>query len=195
MADHKGEEKRGFVRTDLSIQATLVPIGPAELNRKRHLRQMFPGGQDENIDATGPDPSGFTRQTVYDLAEMLIQTHEKIDRIMDFLGIKEADADSLQVIRTVNISGSGISLVVTNPLEVGQFLDISLTIPGFPMGSFRAQGEVKRISALTGEESHWYEVGVKFLNLNEDQRERLVSFTFRQQRKAIRQKKNFRDSP
>ena len=59
------------------------------------------------------------------------------------------------------------------------------------MGVFRAQGEVKRISPLSGNESHLYEVGVKFLNLNEDQRERLISFTFRQQRKTIRQKKNY----
>lgn len=193
MVDHKEEERRGFVRTDLSIQATLVPIGRAELNREHYLMQILPGGYDENIDASGPDSSSFTRQAGYDLVELLIQTNEKIDRIMDFLGIKEVDADSLQVIRTVNISGSGIGLVITHPLEVGQFLDISLTIPGFSMRVFRIQGEVKRISALTGKESHLYEVGVQFLNLNEDQRERLISFTFRQQRKTIRRKKNIRD--
>lgn len=191
MADRKGDEKREFVRTDLSIQASLVPIDQMEMNRKRYVKQMFSSHYEEGIDDADADGSGFTKQAFYDLAELLIQTNEKIDRIMDFLGLDQTDEDSLQVIRTVNISGSGISLVITHPLEIGQLLDISLSIPGFPMGVFRAQGELKRISPLKGKESHLYEAGIKFLNLNEAQRERLISFTFRQQRKTIRQRKNY----
>lgn len=191
MTDRKGNEKREFVRTELAIQASLVPIDQRELNRKHYLKQMVSGGYGADLDDADEDRSSFTRQAIYDLAELLIQTHEKIDRIMDFLGVKQTDADSLQVVRTVNISGSGISLIITHPLEIGQFVDISLSIPGFPMGVFRAQGEVKRMSPLKGKESHLYEAGIQFLNLNEDQRERLISFTFRQQRKTIRQRKNY----
>ena len=191
MIDRKGKEKREFVRTNLSIQASLVPIDPAELDRRRHLKQMLSSDYGGDFGDADADRSGFTSRAVYDLAELLMQTNEKIDRIMDFLGVPQMDEDSLQVLRTVNISGSGISLVITHPLKIGQFLDISLSIPGFPMGIFRAQGEVKRISRLKGKESHLYEAGVKFLNLTENQRERLISFTFHQQRKTIRQRKSY----
>jgi hypothetical protein len=189
MPEHKGEEKREFVRTDLSIQATLVPIDQKELGRKLSLKQIFSSDRDEALD--DPDASNSTKNAIYDLAEFLIQINEKIDRITDFLGIDQADEDSLQVIRTINISGSGISMVVTYPLQIGQLLDISLSIPGFPLGVFRARGEIMRSLQLKGEESHLYEAGIRFLDLNEEQRERLISFTFRQQRETIRKKKNY----
>ena len=185
----KGEEKREFVRTDLSIQATLVPIDQKELGRKLSLKQIFSSDRDEALD--DPDASNSTKNAIYDLAEFLIQINEKIDRIIDSLGIDQTDGDSLQVVRTSNISGSGINMVITHPLKIGQLLDISLSIPGFPLGVFSAQGEVMRSSRLKDKESHLYEAGIRFLNLNEEQRERLISFTFRQQRKTIRQRKNY----
>ena len=188
MPEHR-EEKREFVRTDLSIQATLAPIDQKELGRRLSLKQIFSSDRDAASD--DPDASNSTKQAIYDLAEFLIQIDEKIDRIADFLGIGPADEDSLQVIRTLYISGSGISMVVTHPLQVGQLLDVSLSIPGFPLGVFRAQGKIMRSSRLMGDESHLYEAGVRFLDLNEEQRERLISFTFRQQRKVIREKKNY----
>jgi len=191
MADQKGEEKREFVRTDLSIQATLAPIGQNELGRKLSLRQVFSSDRDETLDDPDAETLDSTKNAIYDLAEFLIRIDEKIDRITDFLGIDQTDEDSLQVIRTLNISGSGISMVITRPLEIGQLLDISLTIPDFPLGVFRVQGEVMRSSQLKGKESHLYEAGIRFLDLNEEQRERLVSFTFRQQRRTIRQRKNY----
>jgi len=191
MADHKGEEKREFVRTDLSIQATLAPIDQNELDRKLSLKQVFSSNRDETLDDPDAEALDSTKNAIYDLAEFLIQINEKIDRITDFLGIDQTDEDSLQVIRTLNISGSGISMVTTRPLEIGQLFDISLSIPDFPLGAFRAQGEVMRSSQLKGNESHLYEAGIRFLDLNEEQRERLISFTFRHQRRTIRQRKNY----
>ena len=191
MADQKGEEKREFVRTDLSILATLAPIGQNELGRKLSLKQVFSSDRDETRDDPDAETPDSTKNAIYDLAEFLIRIDEKIDRITDFLGIDQTGEDSLQVIRTLNISGSGISMVITRPLEIGQLLDISLSIPDFPLGVFRARGEVMRSSQLKGEESHLYEAGIRFLDLNEEQRERLISFTFRQQRRTIRQRKNY----
>jgi PilZ domain-containing protein len=188
MPDRKGEEKREFVRTDLSIQATVAPIDRNEPGRKLCLKQIFSSDPDEG---DAPDASNATKHAIYDLAEFLIQINKKIDRITDFLGIDPSDAGLLQVIRTLNISGSGISLVITHPLEIGQLLDVSLSIPVFPLGVFRGQGEVMRNSRLAGKESHLYEAGIRFLDLNDEQREMLISFTFRQQRKAIRQRKNY----
>ena len=189
MPDRKGEEKREFVRTDLSIQATLAPIDKNEPGRKLSLKQIFSSDRDEALD--DPDASSSTKHAIYDLAEFLILINEKIDRISNFLGIDQTDEDSLRVIRTSNISGSGISMVITHPLEIGQLLNISLSIPDFPLGVFKGRGEVMRSARLKGKESHLYEAGFRFLDLNEEQRERLVSFTFRQQRKTIRQRKNY----
>ena len=191
MADHKEEEKREFVRTDLSIQATLAPIDQNELDRKLSLKQMFSSDRDEALDDPDAEASDSTKNAIYDLAEFLILINEKIDRISNFLGIDQTDEDSLRVIRTSNISGSGISMVITHPLEIGQLLNISLSIPDFPLGVFKGRGEVMRSARLKGKESHLYEAGFRFLDLNEEQRERLVSFTFRQQRKTIRQRKNY----
>ena len=189
MADQKGEEKRDFVRTDLSIQATLSPIDQSELDRKLSLKRIFSSDHDPSSD--DPADTHSVKTAIHDLAEFLIQMNEKIDRICSYLGIEDTDKDTLLVIRTLNISGSGISMVVTHALNVGQLLDISLSIPDFPLGVFRGQGEVMRSCRLTGNESHLYEAGIRFIDLDEEQRERLIRFTFRQQRKTIRQSKNY----
>ncbi|MFZ5568768.1 MAG: PilZ domain-containing protein [Thermodesulfobacteriota bacterium] len=122
------------------------------------------------------------------LLDCLDKMDEKLERILDVVDGERLKKERL-VKQTIDISGSGISLVLQGPIEKGQILDISLAVPGFPMGRFDVYGEVIHTRPHPGSESGYWEVGVKFIKMALEQREALIACAFRQQRKMIRRNK------
>jgi len=191
MSDQTKEEKREFVRAPLNIDARVRPLDKEDLDRKHHMRSALsslplPGGSSEDSDRIGaPDT------VISYLMEFMFQVNEKLDMVIDLLGGEKSNQHTIGVLETVDISGSGVSLVVSTAVEVGLLLDISLFIPDFPLGVFNVQGEVIRVEPKQGDNSGLYEIGIKFLNMSDEERERLISYTFRQQRRTIRDTKEY----
>ena len=191
MSDQTKEEKREFVRASLNIDARVKPLDKEGVDRKHHMRSAFsslplPGGLSDDSDQIG------TQDTVISyLMEFMFQINEKLDIVIDLLGGEKSNQNTIEVQETVNISGSGVSLVVSSSVDVGLLLDISLFIPNFPLGVFNIQGEVIRVEPKRGDNSGLYEIGIKFLNISDEERERLIAYTFRQQRRTIRDIKEY----
>jgi c-di-GMP-binding flagellar brake protein YcgR len=61
-----------------------------------------------------------------------------------------------------------------------------MALPGMPVGTFRAYGEVVRVSARSGKDSGLFDVAVKFLNISETERDQLIACSFAAQRRSIR---------
>ena len=181
-------EKRSFIRALISTRAKIKLLSPHELDEIRALRaaalpaeQPLPPPADRADDA--PPYLG-------ELAEFLIQIDDKLDRVMDLLiHGKGGDETPPTVLETVDISGAGISMVLSAPLNVGQLLQISIRFPGFPLGLFKVFGEVVRIEPATEKDEVVYHAGIRFLEISDAERDRLVAYTFMQQRKTIRESK------
>ena len=191
MSEQKKDEKREFVRAPLHIDARVKPLDKEGVDRKHHMKSAFSslplsGGASEDSDRIGAQDT-----TLSYLMEFMFQINEKLDIVIDLLGGEKSNQKAIEVLETVNISGSGVSLVVSSSVEVGLLLDISLFIPNFPLGVFNVQGEVIRVESKRGDNSEFFEIGVKFLNMSEEERERLIAFTFRQQRRTIRDTKEY----
>jgi hypothetical protein len=193
MMDRVPKENREFVRTDLSLHATLSPIDQEELSRKRCLKLILSScragngpGRSEGSDENSGD---FAKYGFSDLAEFLMQMNDKLDRILAILEGEPTAENLIQVVKTIDISGSGVGMVVNRSLGIGQLVEVALHIPDFAMGVFRTHGKVMRSRKRGGDGT--YEIGIKFLDVGEEERERLISFIFRQQRKNIRKKKNY----
>jgi hypothetical protein len=191
MSDQTKEEKREFVRASLNIDARVKPLDKEGVDRKHHMRSAFsslplPGGLPDDSDQIG------TQDTVISyLMEFMFQINEKLDIVIDLMGGEKSNQNTIEVQETVNISGSGVSLVVSTSVDVGLLLDISLFIANFPLGVFNVQGEVIRVKPKRGDNSGLYEIGIKFLNISDEERERLIAYTFRQQRRTIRDIKEY----
>lgn len=190
MTDRMKEEKREFVRADFSIETSIRLVDKDEFDPKHSLRRMFDSNRPADPNGPISKRSDLSDTAVSALWEFLIQINEKLDRIINILSDDIEVENRIEVKETLNISGSGVSMVLTQSVEIGQLLDISLNIPDFPMGVFRIQGEVMRISPYEGIEAGLFEVGIKFLNISDDEREGLIAYTFRQQRRTIRQLKD-----
>lgn len=116
----------------------------------------------------------------------LLLLDEKLNRILEKLEGAEKTGREIQVIDTVDISGSGICLVLPENPETGTVLKLSILLPGFPYGRLETLGRVVRSEVRREGDKTTYLAGIEFTGLSEEERERLIQFTFGQQRKQIR---------
>jgi hypothetical protein len=137
------------------------------------------------------DDNTFPIRLFEDIARSLIKIDDKLNRILDKLSEDDSNCPSegIRVKKTSDISGSGICVLVHEALTLGQFVKISLNLPeGWPR-HIETLGEVVRVTSPEADEANLYEVGIKFVNLSDEQRESIIAYTFQQQRDAIRQSK------
>ncbi len=182
------DEKRTFVRALISTRAKIKLLSPHELEEIRTLRAAaYPLQGHPSPPADGDDDAPAY---LGDLVEFLVQIDDKLDRVMDLLiHGKGGDAAPPEVLQTIDISGAGMFMVLSAPLDVGQLLQVTIRFPGFPLGLFKVLGEVVRIEPAAEERGAVYHTGVQFLEMTDAERDRLVAYTFMQQRRTIRESK------
>jgi c-di-GMP-binding flagellar brake protein YcgR len=189
MTDNRPGEKREYIRTDSSLQARIKPISVGEFEKIRFLRTSVNLHDDGGSSVSMPDNVSPPVSFVTHLTEFLIQIDSKLDRLINMLGGERVDETQVEVEETVNISGSGICLKITEPLEVGQLLEISLNIPVFPSGVLKTYGEVVRVTSCEDAEKKLFDTGIRFIDIREEERDWLIAYSFSQQRKIIRESK------
>ncbi len=148
-------------------------------------------GQNNNLFTMSDFPSSFddtTNPMLTYLADSIFLLNEKLDKIIDLLEENKGE-NKIAVKEAVNISGTGMKLISYDPADNGQLLDISLNIPGFPLGGFNTYGEVVRSRVIGKKSNPLYEIGVKFINIREEERELLIAYAFSKERQKIRQLK------
>jgi len=84
--------------------------------------------------------------------------------------------------RRVNLSASGMRLRLEEPYEPGERLEATLFLPTAPPVSLTVSGEVVR---CTSAPEGGYEVALRFCDLDEAVRERLIRYTLERQREAL----------
>ena len=189
MDDVLPNEKREYVRAVLSTQAKVRLLSIHEMLQLKSRQADEDPAWAAGLQGPEQEASSVPRAFLSDLAEFLIQLDEKMDRIMAQLNPEgRADPNQVKVKETIDISGSGMRMVMNGKVDVGQQMLISMRMPGFPMGLFRAYGEVVRVEPCsnTSHAKGTCQVGIRFVDVSEDKRERLIAYTFQQQRKKIR---------
>ena len=89
----------------------------------------------------------------------------------------------------VNMSGSGMRFESDGSFKVGDLLDLKMVLPTAPFSIIKAIGLVLRMDKLPKNSSLTepsYDVAVKFLVVNEDNRESVIKCVFSWQRKMLR---------
>jgi hypothetical protein len=89
----------------------------------------------------------------------------------------------------VNMSGSGMKFMSVSPLKVGDLVELNLVLPTAPFSIIKAVGLVLRRDKQpkrTSPTEHSHPVAVKFLVLNENNRELIIQCVFSWHRKKLR---------
>jgi hypothetical protein len=182
MANKISREKREYVRALISTNAKIARIDPKQMKRLPEL-----GVENLGVDRR---PETEAEQAISrwanQFAQCLQRIDEKLERILEKLECERANVSPATNATIKDISGSGMGLVLSEPLETGQLLQISMSLPGFPLNSFQAYGKIVRICARSGKDKGLFDAAVKFLQISDTDREHLIAYSFSAQRKAIR---------
>ncbi|MFH1674157.1 MAG: PilZ domain-containing protein [Pseudomonadota bacterium] len=192
MKDLTHKRNRKHVRAPISVPIKFTVMSPDIYNNIKDSNgaSRLRGLQMEN--GTG---SVFTEQESFStkgdthVVDFLFRIDDKLDRILELLLRDEKDKEKLRRGRTLNISGAGMSITYEEPLRVGDILSTNFLVSKIPPAWLDLYCEVVRVLPnLEGEEAT-YEIALKFIDLNEEDREKIIFYTFQQQRGAIRSMK------
>jgi hypothetical protein len=188
------KEKRSYVRGDVSFKVTFKVMSPEEYqDLKRSNKEIFSHDKREKgIDITDTDnkDAHITPNTC--LIDFLLYMDEKLDQILAFVSQDVADKESFNQGIGSNISGSGMNIITDKPLELGKIIHTNFVLSRFPLVFIDAFGEVVRVTPVDEDGKTFYHLGAKFLDLNLNDRERIIACVFQRQREAIRKKKDER---
>jgi len=106
----------------------------------------------------------------------------KVDMVLHHLRQREHDQHFPHRLETFDISGSGLGVASHGALALGQKLILAISLPNRPWRPIYARGEVVRDK----QDAHGQpRFGVRFSHIPEADQERLVRFTFEQQRRQL----------
>jgi hypothetical protein len=125
-------------------------------------------------------------EEVVPLLDVMRWLDYKLDLVLYHLRGRELDRFFPHQAVTTDVSGSGLGLTETLPFEPADKVLISLSLPSAPARPLYICGDVVR----RGEKEAGPGAGlaIRFLEINELDRERLIRFNFRQQRRALAKK-------
>ena len=124
------------------------------------------------------------------LMDYLARIDEKLDLILELLIIDEEAAPPFEQGIGVNISGSGMNILVDQPIETGQIIHSKIYLSRIPVVFLDVFGEVVRSCIVNECGKNFYSLGIKFIDLSLNDQERIIGAVFKSQRGVLRKRKN-----
>ena len=194
MIDIISQERRSYVRGDVYFKVKFKIISPDEYQDfKRSKKEVFSHDtREKGIDITDTDNKDAHITSNTSLIDFLLYMDEKLDQILDLVSKDVADKESSNLGIGSNISGSGMNIITDKPLEPGKIIHTNFVLSRFPLVFIDVFGEIVRVTPVDEDGKTSYHLGTKFLDLNLNDRERIIACVFQSQREAIRKKKDER---
>ena len=182
-------ERRSYVRGNFSFKIKFKTMTSGEYEGLvRSNEAIYPPVQigpgidiaDKKLDAdTTIDPS---------VVNYLALIDEKLDLILEFLE-KDNKIDGLfKQGLGINISGSGMNIMVDRPLEAGQIIHSKFYLSKTPLVFMDIFGEVVHSTKVDECGKTLYSLGIKFLDISVNDQERIIASVFRTQRGVLRKR-------
>jgi hypothetical protein len=102
---------------------------------------------------------------------------------------QDHDEDIYETGDCIDISGSGVNMLISESLNKETLLELNIEPPTHPAIQIIALGKVTRVCPSRDKEKGSYEISVPFTAINEDDREALIKYIFQRQRELISSRK------
>ena len=122
-------------------------------------------------------------ESVLPLLDLIRWMDFKIDMILYHLRTREHDLHFPGTLDVINISGSGLGVCGKSDLTPGQRIILAINLPNSPWRPMYAIGEVVRIKQPDDGDAN--DIGINFVEIADADRERIIRFTFEQQRRQL----------
>jgi len=117
----------------------------------------------------------------------LIDINLKLNLLHSILSSEEETSIFRQKPVEVNISESGIGFITKEKVKKGEILELKMLLPVFPLAIIKVWGKVVRTTPwLKGS----YRVGIQYINIKEEDQDKIVHYIFKKQRELLRYKKD-----
>ena len=187
-------ELRSDVRGDFTYTVDYEIVTSEEFHsiREKTFRSLTTDIEKLKISRARSDNDGMDTGSAIngDIAEFFVRMDEKLDKILLMLSKNKAFSECSGRGTGNNISASGMNIDIDRPVKQGQIVHATMILSKTPFLYIDVYGEIIRVDALGGNDSPLSQVGIRFLNLDESGREKIVAYVFQQQREAIRKRKN-----
>lgn len=119
----------------------------------------------------------------------LVMIDKKLDMLIDFLYKPKKDELFHTSYMEVEVSGSGIKFFTDLEIYGGDYAEIRIVIPRFPYPKITALAQVLRSEDCLVNGTKYREVIVRFVVINEEDRDLLINYIFVKDRERLRLKK------
>ncbi len=196
------QERRAYVRAPLrvDVELTVVDGDQYEAVRRSEHQPCYRSISQEgalSLNERGQYEADSTFHSY--LIDFLIHIDNKLDRVLKLLshvsgleasaGKDDNGDEDLFVGQGSDISGTGMSVICDKALEPRQILKASFMISRFPVIPLLLFGRVVRVRPVQQGGKQRYHVVIRFIDLDEEDREKVIAYTFQAQRDAIRKEK------
>ena len=188
MVDIEPKEKRSFVRADLSFKVKFRVITQEEYEEIKETRDQILFSDKKGLIFDGADTDNRLNDITGNqcLVDFLFHMDEKLDRILAVLSKDEPNIVLFNQGVGVDIGGAGMKMTVDSPVEHGRIIQINLVLSKFPFIFIDVFGEVVRAEPVNEDGKNVYLLGIKFLDLDINEREKIIARVFQRHREVIR---------
>ena len=184
-------EKRSYVRGNFSFKIKFKTMTSDEYEASLDSFESRFSGFSEKSGSAAVGKGERTDTTIdTSLMDYLTRIDEKLDLILDLLTVDEEAALPFEQGVGVNISGSGMNILVDQPIEPGQIIHSKIYLSRIPVVFLEVFGEVVRSSIVDEYGKKFYSLGIKFMDLSLNDQERIIATVFKSQRGVLRKRKN-----
>jgi hypothetical protein len=185
------KERRSDVRGDFPFQIKYKIMKVEEFeDLKRFDKEIFSStNKAQSVDVIASEISTESMANAA-LMNYILQVDEKLDQILALLSKDGSIAVPFRPGLGQNISGSGMQIVIEQPVEFGQIINAKFFLSKLPLVFMDIFGKVIRVEQEDEDGRVLYKAGIKFLVLNISDRERIIASVFQKQREDLRKRKN-----
>ena len=186
------KEGRSYVRGDISFKLKFRVMTPEEYETVKGIDgQVLSPDKESGIDTSGTYKRATELTPNPYMIDFLVCMDEKLDQIMAILyKAGRVDKEPYSLGTGVNIGGAGMKIIADKPVEHGQIIHTSFVMSRLPFVFIDVFGEVIRVKPVDKDGKAAYSLGIKFLNLNLNDRESIIACVFQRQREIIRKRKD-----
>lgn len=185
----QGHERRKFFRVHDDLSFEFRQIDGEEFRRLKDIIQRGTGQIIEGVNEIYSLTEKKSRGGNDEVVACLQAINRKLDIIVDYL-LKKPGIETYRSLRTdVSISGSGVQFEYHKPFREGEYIELRFVIPVVPYPRITVLCEaVGKLDAdiPAGDK---FVVVLKFLVINERDRDALINYIFEKEREQLRQQK------
>ena len=187
----KLKERRAYVRGDFSydVQFRVLSQDECKLREMAGKKISFYEQKQLKIASVMDDISDGNNLIPRGLIEFLVRIDDKLDQVLTLLTESPECKEEFKQGLGVDISATGMGIISELPVVPNQTIKATITLSRVPLISLDVFGEVIQVMPAAKGEKQMYHIGIRFLDLNANDREKIIKCVFQNERAAIRERR------